>query len=655
MSFYRNNEVITIPSCCVVIPAYKTDLTAEERLSIKQLVTVCPQREKIVIAPVGLILPEELSCFQRREFPEHYFRSIKGYNSLLLSEVFFQAFLPWDYILIYQLDCLIFQDQLSDWCLRGYSYIGSPWFEKFGNHKSGKLWRTGNGGLSLRHIRSALAVLKKEIPKGAMQSAYQAVSEIYVDRDYSNHESRKDCYNVEKSSERSATTVAEDLRRYPLNEDLFWSFEAPNIDSHFRIPVPEEALSFAFEKSPEWCFQHNGKIMPMGAHAWAKHDPGFWLKHLDQEVLEAAEGQTEPPKMDLSMVTVIFSLDDDYQQREEEFISTLSHYAGVHEVILVTLVTRKPLPACNEKNISNGVKLKWTKADGTQLKSTDDAISEVITPYVSFAWLGDATIDGGLQMLLRAGELTSAEVILSPPRIFDEENLPVEDDRWPIHSVVQGRWGSGSFVLPKQEAFFMACESGVRGVSGSSAANLFRTDILKKYPLSLTHDASIDWISWFCRNSLRVKLAVLPSYCANFRIDSVDHTDHVSKTSDVNYQFQKLASEAVDEYEQQHKGESRIGENLIVRWWNSVVTLDQQMYCFNDLEKVSHQQIAYIEDLKKDGEARLQVIQKQSDEIELLKQQINSMNLEYQKITDKIKSYEGIKGAIKCLRKSFQH
>lgn len=646
---------MNIASCCLVIPVYKTDLTEEENLSIKQLVAIFPDREKIVIAPVGLTLPEELSSFKRINFPKDYFKSISGYNSLLLSEVFYQSFLQWDYILIYQLDCLVFQDLLIEWCQKGYAYIGSPWFKKFGNHKSGKLWKTGNGGLSLRHIRYALKVLEKKIPEGAMQSAHHSVSEIYVDRDYRNDASRKDCYTVDNCSERSVTTVAEDLKRYPLNEDLFWSFEAPMIDSNFRIPAPEEALSFAFEKSPEWCFQHNGNKMPMGAHAWAKHDPGFWLKHLNQGVLALAEGQTERPcKMDLSTLTVIVLLYGGIQQRQEELISTVRQYAGVHEVILVTLGTKESPPTCLKGNISHKIKLKCAKEDGSQLESLNDAISEVMTPFVSIAKLGDATIAGGLQMLLKGAEFTLADVILSPPRIFDEENFPAEDIKWPIHSVVQGRWGSHPFVPPKLEAFFLACESGVRGVSGSSVANLYRTEILKKFPLSPIHDDCGDWTSWFCRNALRVKLAILPSYCVDYRINFGKGIHKHSDISEMTDNLLKLAMEAVNEYEQQDKGESRIGKALVVRWWKSAVALQQQTYQFKHLETVSNQQIAYIEDLKKDGAERLLVIQKQADEIKRLIQQIQSMNLEHKKITEETKSFEGIKGVIKCLKKSFR-
>jgi hypothetical protein len=77
-------------------------------------------------------------------------------------------------------------------------------------------------------------------------------------------------------------TIEEELRRFPRNEDLFWSLEAPKFDASFRIATAEEALPFAFEMAPRWCFEKNGNKLPFACHAWARYDRDFWASVLKE-------------------------------------------------------------------------------------------------------------------------------------------------------------------------------------------------------------------------------------------------------------------------------------------------------------------------------------------------------------------------------------
>ena len=65
-----------------------------------------------------------------------------------------------------------------------------------------------------------------------------------------------------------------------VTEDKFWSEMARRLDPTFRIPPPEEALSFAFETNPRECFELNGRRLPFGCHKWWFHDRAFWEPYL---------------------------------------------------------------------------------------------------------------------------------------------------------------------------------------------------------------------------------------------------------------------------------------------------------------------------------------------------------------------------------------
>jgi hypothetical protein len=72
-------------------------------------------------------------------------------------------------------------------------------------------------------------------------------------------------------------------RRFPFYEDSFWSIEAPKFDREFRVPTAEEALPFAFEVDPRWCYEKNNRKLPFGCHAWAKYDKEFWMEVLNKD------------------------------------------------------------------------------------------------------------------------------------------------------------------------------------------------------------------------------------------------------------------------------------------------------------------------------------------------------------------------------------
>ena len=42
------------------------------------------------------------------------------------------------------------------------------------------------------------------------------------------------------------------------------------VPDEFRYPTPDEALRFAFDTNPAYCYRLTGKHLPMGCHSWSK-------------------------------------------------------------------------------------------------------------------------------------------------------------------------------------------------------------------------------------------------------------------------------------------------------------------------------------------------------------------------------------------------
>jgi hypothetical protein len=248
-------ELVTI-----IIPIYKTHLFELEKKALEQAYTILSDYTITIIKPEGIDLSYLKNDFPKltfTSFHDSYFEGIHGYNRLMLSCEFYKQFMSYQYILIYQLDAYVFKDELSEWCKKGFDYIGAPWLKKpvyklpvinefmiFVHWQKlfrGKLSKQsfynkiGNGGFSLRKV----------------ESHYQATLV---------HKEKINFYLSQK-------------RSHFYNEDIFWATEVPE----FNYPEPLEAIKFSFDKYPAYCYKLNNKELPFGCHAWYKRKMSkFW-------------------------------------------------------------------------------------------------------------------------------------------------------------------------------------------------------------------------------------------------------------------------------------------------------------------------------------------------------------------------------------------
>ena len=257
----------------VVTPVYRLPLTAEEEIAIVHLLRYLHGSELTLLAPHSLKINHPLLRHLPVErFDDTFFTGTAGYNKLMLSPHFYQRYSTFEYLLIYQLDCLVFSSALVNWCDRGWDYVGAPWFRGFRDDTSEGLWRTGNGGFSLRRVAKFLEVLASRRP-GTLPEEWRETRFLQGRPHLQEH-----FYRVKQWAYRHGykNTVKYLRRAYELNEDGFWSMEAARFVDEFVVAPPDEALGFAFEYAPRVCYEMNGRTLPFGCHAWNKIDPEFW-------------------------------------------------------------------------------------------------------------------------------------------------------------------------------------------------------------------------------------------------------------------------------------------------------------------------------------------------------------------------------------------
>lgn len=278
---FKKNDI------CIVIPIYKESLNEYEIQSVNQCIKILSDYSIHFICPKGLNI-----TFYSAKFPElnnyhffdqNYFNDIGGYNRLMMSCDFYKKFKNYDFMLIYQTDCFVFRDELLDWVKKDYDYIGGVWFEGFVGdpYLGAKFWRAGNGGLSLRNIKTMIQLLSSKKPLKSFQQlivekrnlfkidAFNGIKEfLFLPLNLIGY--KNNCQNYSKE--------------FRHNEDVFF-VHLHTVYKVLKIPKVEDALLFSWDRCPDFLFDNLDEL-PFACHAWYREDDyyernkKFWSKHI---------------------------------------------------------------------------------------------------------------------------------------------------------------------------------------------------------------------------------------------------------------------------------------------------------------------------------------------------------------------------------------
>ncbi|WP_066220653.1 DUF5672 family protein [Formosa haliotis] len=243
---------------CVVIPVYKSAITKNEAIALKQCLRVLNTFDTYFCEPESIdttTIRKEAAQIKVEKFNNDFFKGILGYNKLMLSSEFYNRFKNYDYILIHQLDAYVFKNELKAWCNKDYDYIGSPWLSSKPNilknikhnlmsekkkEREQIFFKVGNGGLSIRKVSSFIDIIEN----------HQDVIQEHLN------------------------LPTDDFR---LMEDVFWSLKAPFLNKMFRIPDYKEAVYFSIDRRPKIGFTLTNNTLPFGCHGFTKkHVVDFW-------------------------------------------------------------------------------------------------------------------------------------------------------------------------------------------------------------------------------------------------------------------------------------------------------------------------------------------------------------------------------------------
>jgi len=295
-------------SVTVVIPVYRTALTAGEEQSLEQCCRVLSAYPKVLVKPCGLDVSALLTKMQSyepsadkapavEEFDAAYFESVADYDRLLLSAAFYERFLTTRYILNYQLDAYVFRDELEEWCTKGYAYVSAPFMLRslLLQLRLGKgLWRQTLSVLAFRSRRAAAAenaTLRVRLSRGI---AGERCGRYARRRDCSCAQWKRMLLYYRMCtggglSLRQTAVFYELASRWAerfaerwaagtlLPEDIVWNGLLAR--SGYRLPSFRKRLSFAFDTNPRLCYWLCGRTLPFGCHSWIQRRRlGFWQR-----------------------------------------------------------------------------------------------------------------------------------------------------------------------------------------------------------------------------------------------------------------------------------------------------------------------------------------------------------------------------------------
>jgi hypothetical protein len=243
---------MSLKQCCLILGKYSIVFVTHKKLDLSIYKNIC----------------DNFNIKYKFEFfNSFYFKDALSYNALLLSKTFYKKFLSFDYILIYQLDAYVFNDDLLFWCNKGYDYIGAPFIMLNSTSTTPVFFDfpvIGNGGFSLRKVNKTFQLFNFSVMFYFFFNLFVSFLNILYKKSFINIFfylfrmpaliiKKMLCFIFSKGNELS------------YNEDIIWS---KLFGKHGKIPPINEAINFSFENFPEYLFLLSNNKLPFGCHNW---------------------------------------------------------------------------------------------------------------------------------------------------------------------------------------------------------------------------------------------------------------------------------------------------------------------------------------------------------------------------------------------------
>jgi glycosyltransferase involved in cell wall biosynthesis len=151
-------------------------------------------------------------------------------------------------------------------------------------------------------------------------------------------------------------------------------------------------------------------------------------------------------------------------------------------------------------------------------QSWNFGVSQCASKYVYLSTVGDSITPTGLQRLSDTAEGFHCDLVVSPPKIVNEQGRELIKP-WPIFDLIKNLRLAGPVSLSGPDALLFAFICLHQAILGNSASNLYRTDCLKRAPFPTDFARGGD-VGWGLRFAAETTLGILPNVFSTFLLHS---------------------------------------------------------------------------------------------------------------------------------------
>ncbi len=144
-------------------------------------------------------------------------------------------------------------------------------------------------------------------------------------------------------------------------------------------------------------------------------------------------------------------------------------------------------------------------------------ISQIQSPYFFMATTGDLMSEQGIRALISAACELKCDVVLSKPHFRDNGNNPLADTPWPIDDAIETLGIKTPRLLTQIEAVLFTALHPEGAMLGSSASNVYRTEVWKKIPFP-TDFGTIGDGAWGFLHAAEIRWGIVPQKYSSFLV-----------------------------------------------------------------------------------------------------------------------------------------
>lgn len=188
----------------------------------------------------------------------------------------------------------------------------------------------------------------------------------------------------------------------------------------------------------------------------------------------------------------------------------------VEEIVVVDSFSNDGTVEFIQSNLSHP-RVKFLTHPPGLYESWNRGIAEISSHHLYLATVGDTITRDGLERLVGVAETLVCDVVISKPDFRDPAGRPLPEVCWPIDDVIATLGITAPRKLDKLEALLFTAVHATGALLGSCASNLFRTEILKRFPFP-TDFGTVGDSAWGLMHAAEAVWGVVPERISSFLI-----------------------------------------------------------------------------------------------------------------------------------------